>query len=77
MIGCEGAGLGWASSHMTQPLVHIFPPAEHRLQSSSLFFGSAPQRMKGGEMLAVTLLLLLAVGSGVLAEPVKFVDCGE
>ncbi|XP_034273996.1 NPC intracellular cholesterol transporter 2 [Pantherophis guttatus] len=33
--------------------------------------------MKGGEMLAVTLLLLLAVGSGVLAEPVKFADCGS
>uniref|UniRef100_A0A098LYF0 NPC intracellular cholesterol transporter 2 n=1 Tax=Opheodrys aestivus TaxID=186591 RepID=A0A098LYF0_9SAUR len=33
--------------------------------------------MKGREMLAVTLLLLLAVGSGVLAEPVKFVDCGS
>ncbi|ETE69783.1 Epididymal secretory protein E1 [Ophiophagus hannah] len=33
--------------------------------------------MKRGEMLAVTLLLLLAVGSGVLAEPVKFLDCGS
>uniref|UniRef100_A0A0A1WCA7 NPC intracellular cholesterol transporter 2 n=1 Tax=Echis coloratus TaxID=64175 RepID=A0A0A1WCA7_ECHCO len=28
-------------------------------------------------MLAVTLLLLLAVGSGVLAQPVKFLDCGS
>ncbi|XP_070610963.1 NPC intracellular cholesterol transporter 2 [Erythrolamprus reginae] len=28
-------------------------------------------------MLAAALLLLLAVGSGVLAEPVKFVDCGS
>uniref|UniRef100_A0A8C6XQ89 NPC intracellular cholesterol transporter 2 n=1 Tax=Naja naja TaxID=35670 RepID=A0A8C6XQ89_NAJNA len=33
--------------------------------------------MKRGEMLAVTLLLVLAVGSGVLAEPLKFLDCGH
>ncbi|XP_063146179.1 NPC intracellular cholesterol transporter 2 [Candoia aspera] len=33
--------------------------------------------MKRREMLAVTLALLLAVGSGVLAEPLKFLDCGS